>query len=152
MNEILTVWILPCIYAFTACLGFCLIFNIHGSGMLICGGGGALGWLAYLLAGFLTGSMMLRYLLAAVTITLYAEIMARVRKCPVTSYLLIALMPFVPGSGIYTAMRCCVQGNTSLFLSALLHTLGLAGALAVGALIGTSISRFIRAELRERGA
>ena len=34
--------------AILACIGFSLLFNIHGAGMLICAGGGALGWLCYL--------------------------------------------------------------------------------------------------------
>ena len=123
MNELLTVWLLPCLYAFLACFGFCLIFNIHGPGILICGSGGMLGWLVYLLAGFVTERTILRYLIAAIVITLYSEVMARIRKCPVTSYLLVALLPFVPGSGIYAAMRYCVQGDVGAFLSALLHTL-----------------------------
>lgn len=143
MSELLTGWILPCCWAFLACFGFCLIFNIHGPGILICGGGGALGWLVYLLAGFMTGSAIVRCLIAAVAVTLYSEFMARIRKCPATSYLLIALLPFVPGSGIYAAMRHCVQGDIPQFLSDLQHTFGIAGALAAGVLIGSSITRLM---------
>ena len=51
MNEIWSVYILPCVCAFLACLGFTLVFNIHGAGKLICGMGGSLGWLIYLLGG-----------------------------------------------------------------------------------------------------
>ena len=43
----------PCFYAFFACIGFSMLFNIHGVGMLICAGGGGLGWLVYLLARWL---------------------------------------------------------------------------------------------------
>ena len=43
---------LPCIYAFLACIGFSLLFNIHGAaGMLICAGGGALGLIRMLMGG-----------------------------------------------------------------------------------------------------
>ena len=42
-------YILPCLCAFLACVGFTLVFNIHGVGKLICGVGGALGWLISLL-------------------------------------------------------------------------------------------------------
>ncbi|MBO5339378.1 MAG: threonine/serine exporter family protein [Oscillospiraceae bacterium] len=141
--EFLIDWVLPCISSFFACIGFCFVFNIHGPGMIICGGGGALGWLVYLLAVFATGSEILRFLLAAIAITVYSEIMARVRRCPVTSYLIIALLPLVPGGGIYEAMRCCVQGDTALFLAALVRTFGIAGALALGALLGSSIFRIL---------
>lgn len=143
MTDLLTVWVLPCIYSFLACAGFCFVFNIHGPGILICGGGGALGWLIYLLAAFITPSIMLRYLLASIVITLYSEIMARIRRCPVTGYLIIALLPLVPGGGIYEAMRFCVQGDTQQFLSALVRTFGIAGALALGTVLGSSAIRIL---------
>lgn len=141
MTEVITGWLLPCLYTFLACTGFCFIFNIHGPGIAICGGGGALGWLIYLSAAFVTDNVILRFLLAAIVITLYSEVMARIRRCPVTSYLIIALLPLVPGSGIYEAMRHCVQGDTPMFLSTLIRTLGIAGALALGAVLGSSVMR-----------
>lgn len=143
MIELITVWLLPCLYAFLACVGFCFVFNVHGPGIAICGGGGALGWLIYLLAVFVTPNVMLRFLLASIAITLFSEIMARVRHCPVTGYLIIALLPLVPGGGIYDAMRYCVQGDTQLFLSALVRTFGIAGALALGTVLGSSVLRIL---------
>lgn len=143
MNELFSAWLLPCVYAFLSCTGFCFVFNIHGPGILICGLGGALGWLVYLLAAFVTPNVILRFLLAAIVITLFSEIMARVRRCPVTGYLIIALLPLVPGGGIYEAMLHCVRGDTQLFLSALLRTFGIAGALALGAVLGSSVMRIL---------
>lgn len=143
MTELFNVWFLPCLYAFLSCVGFCFVFNIHGPGIAICGSGGALGWLVYLLSEFATPNVILRFLLAAIAITLYSELMARVRRCPVTSYLIIALLPLVPGSGIYEAMRYCVQGDMPMFLSALVRTFGIAGALALGAVLGSSVLRIL---------
>jgi uncharacterized membrane protein YjjB (DUF3815 family) len=85
--------------------------------------------------------VILRFLLASTAITLYSEIMARIRRCPVTGYLIIALLPLVPGGGIYEAMLHCVNGTTELFLAALVRTLGIAGALALGAVLGSSAMR-----------
>ena len=51
MSTVCFDYLLPCVCAFLACVGFTLVFNIHGVGKLICGVGGALGWLVYLLAG-----------------------------------------------------------------------------------------------------
>ena len=51
MERIFLDYVLPCLWAFLACVGFTLVFNIHGVGKLICGFGGGLGWLVYLLAG-----------------------------------------------------------------------------------------------------
>lgn len=141
MNQLFLDGMLTCVYAFVACVGFCFVFNIHGPGILICSLGGALGWLVYLSSHLVSENIMLRYLLAAISIALYSEIMARIRHCPATSYLIIALLPLVPGSGIYEAMRYCVQGDTQMFLSALVRTFGIAGCLAMGALLGSSVMR-----------
>ena len=126
--EFIMQTLLPCLYAGAACVAFTFVFNIHGWGKLICGAGGALGWLVYLLCG----QSIPAAFLAAVSISLFSEVMARVRRCPVTGYLLVALLPLVPGGGIYYAMRYCVAGETQAFLDMLLHTLGMAAALAAG--------------------
>ncbi len=80
----------------------------------------------------------------------YAETAARVRKCPVTGYLLVALFPLVPGGGIYYTMEYCIQGETQRFLESLLHTFGVAGALAVGAVLVSSTVRLLTSFLRSR--
>lgn len=137
-------YFLPCLWAFLACVGFCVILNIRTvSGMLICCCGGALGWLVYLVALLFGASDLFGYFLAALAISAYAEIMARVRKCPVTGYLLISFLPLVPGAGIYYTMEYALQGNTQMFLSKGMHTLGLAGSLAVGVLVMSSLVRLI---------
>lgn len=141
--EFLQSWVLPCVYALLSSASFCLVFNIHGIGILICGLGGGLGWLAYLVSFAAGGGIIFSNFLAAIAITLYAEVMARIRRCPVTSYLLIALLPLVPGGGIYEAMRHCVAGDTELFLEVLLRTLGIAGALAIGTMLASSILRVL---------
>ena len=141
MNEL--TYYLPCLWAFLACIGFSLLFNIHGMGMFICAGGGALGWLCYLLTAARVHSAILPSFFAALAISAWSELMARLRKCPVTSYLLVALFPLVPGGGIYYTMEHAMSGETSLFLSSLLHTLGLAGALATGVLMVSSLMRLI---------
>lgn len=144
MAWIWTQYLFPCVCAFGACFGFTLVFNIHGRGKLICCVGGAAGWLVYLLCGSdIPGAFT-----AAVCIGVYAEVMSRVRRCPVTGYLLVALLPLVPGGGVYYAMRHCIAGETDQFLETLLHTFGMAAALAVGAMLSSSLFRAGYARLR----
>ena len=144
-------WIMPCVYSFMACVGFCFIFNLHGPGILICGSGGAFGWLIYLIAEAFGCNVFACNLLAAIAITLFSEVMARIRRCPVSGYLLIALLPLVPGGGIYQALLHCVQGETELFLSALLRTLGIAGALSLGAVLGSTVMRIFFSAFKRPG-
>ena len=102
-----------------------------------------MGWLVYLIALLLGAGDLLGYFLAALAISAFAEVMARIRKCPVTGYLLISFLPLVPGAGIYYTMEYALQGNTQMFLTQGMHTLGLAGSLAVGVLVMSSVVRVI---------
>ena len=147
MEGIVGTYILPCLWAFVACMGFGLVFNIRGFGLLICG----LGWLVYLVAMAQGTGDIAAAFVAAIAIGAYSEIMARVRRCPVTGYLQVALLPLVPGAGIYYTMSYCVEGQTDLFLATLLHTLGMAAALSVGAMLVSSVLRILRRrrEVRE---
>ena len=141
MESWITALFLPCLWAFLACVGFGLIFNIQGVGVLITGLGGGLAWLVYLLVFAWQGSDIFAAFLAAVSIAIYSELMARVRRCPVTGYLQVALLPLVPGAGIYRAMAYCVEGDTAMFTETLLHTIGFAAALSVGAMLASSVIR-----------
>ena len=58
--------------------------------------------------------------------------------------------PLVPGGGIYSTMEHALNGESSLFLSTGAHTLGVAGALAVGILMVSSLVRMYSALRRRR--
>ena len=104
--------------------------------------------MAYLEALALTGTDIGAAFLAAMVISAFSEVMARLRRCPVTGYLQVALLPLVPGAGIYDTMRYCVAGGTDLFLSTLLHTIGFAAALSVGAMLAATITRSLLMRLQ----
>lgn len=141
MEELLWGYVVPVLAAFVACGGFAVIFNIHGGGVFICALGGAVGWLAYLLSAPILQSDISQSFVAAIAISVYAEVMARVRKCPVTGYLLVAFFPLVPGGGLYYTMEHAMNGENDLFVARFIHTLGIALALAVGVLLVSSIVR-----------
>ena len=141
MSALITVYLLPCLWALLACVGFGLIFNIQGFGVVITGIGGAVGWLVYLLVMDWQSNDIFAAFVAAMSIAVYSELMARIRRCPVTGYLQIALLPLVPGAGIYRAMSYCVEGDTERFTATLLHTIGFAAALSVGAMLASSLFR-----------
>ena len=132
---------LPCLYAFVGGIGFCVLFHLRGKEIIFTSLGGAAGWLAYLLALPVVGRQVMAYFVAAVALSVYSEIMARVRKCPVTVYLLIAIFPLVPGAGIYFTMQHAIRGENTLFLTQMMHTLSLSGALALGILLVSSAIR-----------
>ena len=68
--------------------------------------------------------------------------MARIRKYPATSYLVVSLFPLLPGAGIYYTMGYALEGNMTLALHKGLETAAVAGVMAVGILV---ISTAVRA-------
>lgn len=141
--------ILPVFFAFVASGAFSVIYNIRGLGVLICAFGGGLAWFSYLLFAPLLQNEITQTFVAALVISVYAEVMARVRKCPVTGYLLVDIFPLVPGGGIYYTMEYAMRGEVDQFLLSFLHTLGLAGAIAVGVLLVSSAVRMWTAFRRQ---
>ncbi len=130
-----------CIAAFISCLGFGIIFNVHGSGILLCCLGGTLSWLAYRISGMLGCGDILAYFIAGTASALYAETMARIRKYPAISYLLIAIFPLIPGAGIYYTTEHLASGDMPSFTTQGLHTAAIAGVLAVGILTVSTLVR-----------
>ena len=122
-------------FAFMACLGFGLLYNVHGWGVVLCCLGGVLGWLVFRAADAAGTGIYLQYLLSAIAIAIYAEVMARVRKFPITAYLVVSFFPLVPGSYIYYTMYYAIQGQRQLFMETGLQTIGLAACLAIGVLL-----------------
>lgn len=131
-----------CLWSFAACVSFCFLFNIRGSTMFFASLGGLLGWIFFTLTVPLHNDII-QYFIATVVTAIYAEAMARVIKKPATEFQIIGLLPLVPGGGIFYTMEYCVIGNDSMFISTGLHTLGIAGALAMGVLLVSTVVRLV---------
>lgn len=132
-----------CVAAAVGCIGFTVLFNVHGHGSILCILGGGLTWAIYGITYSISGNEILGYLFATVFSATYAEIMARIRKFPTISYLVISIFPLIPGAGIYYTTNHLVQGNMSLFADRGLNTIAIAGTMAVGILFVSSIARII---------
>lgn len=131
------------IAVFVGCCGFCILFNVHGQGMVLCIAGGVTAWMLYLLCGWLGCDVYAANLFAAVFAALYAEVMARVRKCPAMPYLVIATLPMLPGAGVYYTMSMGLEGNMMDAVGKGLETVGVAGSLAVGILLVSTLFRLV---------
>ena len=123
------------------CIGFSILFNIHGPGGALCALGGVVTWVVFELVIRSTGSELAAYFLGAFFASVYAESMARVRKYPAISYLVVSLFPLIPGAGIYYTMNYAVHGNMERFAAQGLGTAAIAGIIAVGVLLVTTIVR-----------
>lgn len=133
---------LPCLYSCLGCIGFCLLFNIRGKMIPLATIGGTLGWFVFMLFNNMHNTIIQSFL-AMLAVAAYSEIMARIYKMPVTVFLIVGLIPLVPGSNIYYTMEHCISGNIMEFMKTGLDTLAISGALALGILLVSSITRLI---------
>jgi len=131
------------IASFLGCLGFALMFNIRVPGAFLCAFGGVISWSVYCLVLYLSGNDTLGYFFAALVSAVYAETMARIRKYPAISYLVISIICLIPGASIYYTANHLVQKNMDAFVTTGTHTIAIAGAIAVGILMVSTIVQLI---------
>ena len=138
--------------SFLASLGFGILFNIKGKNLILAGIGGAIGGMVYKLVLFLGGSEMIAMFLWSVVFSLYSEILARVCKTPVTTFIICALIPLVPGGGMYRTMQQAIAGNIDKALAIGLNTISIAGVLVLGILLVSTLMRAFYHMQKERKA
>ena len=105
---------------------------------------GRASWLIYLVSVELGCGSILAYFWSALFASIYSESMARIRKYPAISYLVIAIFPMIPGAGAYYTMNYAVRGDMDMFAQTGMHTAAIAGILAVGILLGSTFFRLLR--------
>lgn len=128
---------------FLAALGFGILFHIRGHNLLLAGLSGAIGGLVYRFVLENGGDEMMAMFLASLLFALYSEAMARIRRSPVTTFIIPGLIPLVPGGGMYEMMAHAVEGNVDLAMETCLRTLAVAGVLVLGLLFASALTRIV---------
>ncbi len=123
------------------CVGFAILFNIHGKSIFLSSLGGMFTWMVYLTVERFGGSVMEANFWASLFAGFLAEFMARVRKKPAIAYLVVALIPLLPGAGVYYTMNYAVRRQMDLFASTGMRTAAIAGIMAVGILLASTVVR-----------
>lgn len=129
------------IVAFIASFGFGIIFNIKGRKLIFAAIGGGLSWFCYLYLTQSKVSVILSLFVSSIIFSIYSEICARYLKTPVTTLVICALIPLVPGAGMYYTMYETITGNLSGAVEFGLNTLASAGTLALGVIFVSTITK-----------
>ncbi len=88
--------------AYVGTVAFAVLFGVPRKYYLDSGLCGMLGWLLYLILVNHTGLSVANVVFfATVLVTFTAMVLAIVRKCPITVYLICGIFPLVPGAGIF---------------------------------------------------
>ena len=125
-------------------LGFSILFYVHPRHLVLATLGGVLTCGVYLLAGHFLDGEMIPNLLAAVVGAGYSECCARITRVPVPVYMLPAVIPLVPGSGLYETMFSLVSGEYETALAVGLTTLQIALGIAGGIVAASVVALFLR--------
>lgn len=135
-------WLEP-LWAGLGTAGFALLFNLRGKDLPLAALGGALGWAVSMPIQAASGSQAFAYFAASMVIGIWAEVVAAVRRRPASVYIICAIIPLVPGAGMYYTMLEYVRGNNWNGLATGLATLLAAGAIAVGLAVSSAVSRLV---------
>lgn len=137
-------WLVPIVSAALGSLSFAMFFGVRSRKLWFSLLGGALNWGLYLLAMKKIGlPATMAYALGAAAGTLYAEILARIVKTPVTVFVITSVIPMVPGGSLYYTMLGLLQGDKATFVDRGLYTLSAAGAMALGIFAATMLFRLL---------
>ncbi len=135
-----------------ATLGFSVFFYVHPRRLLPATLGGCIACAVYLVCGhFMDGEALPNFIAAAVG-AIYSEILARVTRVPVPVYVLPAIIPLVPGSGLYKTMFNLVTGEYAVAASAGWTTLQVALGIAGGIAISSVVGYCLRARVRKKNS
>ena len=136
-------YVIQCFASFVGCIGFAILFNVHSMGIWLCAVGGLATWAVYLLAFELGAGVIGANFWAALFASAYSETMARIRKYPAISYLVVSVFPLLPGAGIYYTVAYALEGHMTEAVQKGLQTLSIAGVMAVGILLVSTVVRLL---------
>lgn len=122
-----------------ASLGFGIIFNVPRNKLLGAGFCGGVGGLCYDLGIWCNFSQAFSLFIASVALALTAEILARTQKCPSTIFSICALIPLVPGGGMYYTMLAIINNDINGAILTGINTIVQACAIVIGVILISSI-------------
>lgn len=125
-------------------VGFSIISGVPKRFLIHCSITGSAGWFVYLLSDAITNDVVLSMFFAALVVSLISHIYARIRRAPVTIFLIPGILPLVPGVGMVRTIYYNIINNSDLAGDYLSLTMQTAGAIAMAILIMDTCFRMYR--------
>ena len=142
--------IIQSIFAFFSSLGFGILFNIKGKKLFYAGIGGGLSWFISMYCESLGFNTTSSFFITSIIFSIYSEIMARILKTPVTTLIICALIPLVPGGGMYYTMYEAINGNIMESIELGINTMASAGSLALGIIFISTLTTILMRSKRKK--
>ena len=137
---------IQCIFVFISMMGFGIVFAIPKKHIIPCAANAMICWAIYVALKLYTASgVFWANFLPILAVDLIAQILARILKAPVTSFLLGGILPLVPGFMIYRTAHLLILSDREAS-AALSQTLLIAGSIALAIfLMDTLVGMYFRA-------
>lgn len=120
-------------------LAFAILFHAPRRSYAACALCGGFGWAMYLLFFAMGWGMFASSVAAVVALTLLARVLSVALRMPNTVFIVTGIFPIVPGAGIYYTAYALMTSDMALFQLKSKETVLLAGAIALGIIIGMAV-------------
>ena len=128
--DIIHDMVIPCLCSFIACAALGVQFNIRFRHLIAASVGSLVSQFIFILLEQNSFRDVVCCFVSAAAVALFSEIMAKVNKAPVNMYLIIGIIPLVPGGLAYYSMLALVMGDKDTFLDRAVDAFAEAGAIA----------------------
>ncbi|MFC7394630.1 threonine/serine exporter family protein [Scopulibacillus cellulosilyticus] len=129
--------------SFVASGAFGIIFNMPQKSLIKCGLVGMIGWMLYFLLFNNHVNNVIASFVAAFFVAAISQFFAKRYKTPVIVFSVAGIIPLVPGSTAYDAMRHIVENDYNTAIQLATKAFMVSGAIAVGLVFSEVINQLI---------
>jgi uncharacterized membrane protein YjjB (DUF3815 family) len=140
MRPFDTLTLMQFCWAFLAILGFSIRANLKGIKIFYTALSGGLCWAFYLIVLYYSKSMLFSVFVSIILVCIYSEIVAPRLRTPVSVFVTCAIIPLVPGRGLFESMQFYIAGNNVQASKSILQTLLIAGTISIAIALVSSVT------------
>ncbi|MCA1012044.1 threonine/serine exporter family protein [Halobacillus halophilus] len=132
------------IASFFASAAFGIIYQAPRNTIIKCGLVGMIGWVIYISLVWEEVDSVPATLIASFVIAVVSQVLARIYKTPMIIFSVPGIIPLVPGSLAYDAMRSFVQNDYSVAISIAAKAFMISGAIAFGLVFSEVLNQIMK--------
>ena len=132
------------IASFFASAAFGIIYQAPRNTIIKCGLVGMIGWVIYISLVWAEVDSVPATLIASFVIAIVSQMLARIYKTPMIIFSVPGIIPLVPGSLAYDAMRSFVQNDYSVAISIAAKAFMISGAIAFGLVFSEVLNQIMK--------
>lgn len=103
--------VIQIVTALLGSLGFALMFNLEKRNVIPAAVNGMCTWIVYILMKNIIDDVFVPSLVASLWAAIFAEVAARVMKAPANQYLIVGLIPLLPGAPLYYTLSAAFDSD-----------------------------------------